>query len=156
MDNNNNNQGGNSNNPYLNNNNNNQGGNSKNPYLDNNNPPPRNDSPKRPGRADDINMNIPNKPQTNDPVEPPIKKNETIKQQVDYGVDLEKINVVQPGEMLFNDENGQRISTYSSHDSVLSNSTWQTVHRAMNKRFDDPNFNLDDKRKCLYSKSGRG
>lgn len=126
------------------------------PQNNNRNPhPPQNndENNQRPRQPDDIKMNIPSQP------EPEVKKPDPPKpkpQQIDYGVEMERINVKDPGSLLFTDETGNRITTYSSHNSVLSTSSWQTVHRAMNKRFDDPEFDLNNKRKCLYSKTGRG
>lgn len=112
----------------------------------------KNGKPLRPG---DINMNIPKMPETKKPKPQPKPKPNKPKrdQKIDYGVHLEKIDVSNPGVMLFPNEKETRISTYSSHKSVLSNSKWQTIHRAMNRRFNDPHFDLSNKKKCLFGRS---
>lgn len=83
-------------------------------------------------------------------------------QQFDFGVELPGIDVSDKGELLFADEiqemsNRRRTrNIFSNHECVLSNSRWTAFHRAMNKRFDDTSFDLNDKKKNLFSINGEG
>jgi hypothetical protein len=73
---------------------------------------------------------------------PLMRQSTKLRQGEDYGVRLDKIVHRQSQSFYFEDEtsDGGRVMVYSSHKTVIGNSTWQQFHQSIKGDFYDEEF----------------
>lgn len=78
------------------------------------------------------------------------KEKKEVKKEINYGVPVKDIKPEDPGALLFTDENESRKQIFSDGKNALGNANWEKIHRSMKGDFKDKDFDLKNKKKCLF------